>query len=347
MLDVLINFTFTVSYHVRRNISPNDMIPSSAAREVARDLGAPYYETSVLTQYGVHDVFLNAARVALIERRKLKFWNAQLRRIQRPLIQPPMNFPMPAAPKVKVLAQPCSDISTLVNNRSECDVTFLVGARTVEAHRICLAVASSFFEDLFSLESLAKLPPARRRKKRKSDNSNCYDDEQLRNKFPARFFPNNSVSSEQDYLLPDSDLDSLSTTDTEYESSVGGGISGSADSGGGVGAGSGSFLSCGGLSSRRTYHRQFSLVIPYDHPAVETIEIRFEENEVNPAHKSLKTYIRMNEQISARAFMVVVEYLYTGSLRPFEVELDEIRSTAELLQVSCFAQLILLKFDPK
>ncbi|KAK3791334.1 hypothetical protein RRG08_012518 [Elysia crispata] len=317
-----------------RNISPSDMIPSSSGREVARELGAPYYETSVLTQYGVQDVFLNAARVALLERRKLKFWNTQLRRIQRPHTQPPMNFPMPAPPKVKVLlAQPCS-ISTLINNRSECDVTFLVGARTVEAHRICLAVASKFFEDLFSLESLAKLPPARRRKKKKSDNSNCYDDEKLRTKFPARFFPNSSVSSEHDYLLPDSDLDSLSTTDTEYESSVGGGVSGSADSCGGMGSGSGGLLSSSGLSSRRTYHRQFPLVIPYDHPAVETIEIRFEEDEVNVSHKSLKTYIRMNEQISARAFMVVLEYLYTGSLRPFEVKLEEIRNTAELLQLT-------------
>ncbi|GFO14645.1 rho-related BTB domain-containing protein 1-like [Plakobranchus ocellatus] len=320
-----------------RNISLNDMIPPSAGREVARDLGAPYYETSVLTQYGVHDVFLNAARVALLERRKIKFWNAQLRRIQRPLIQPPMNFPMPTAPKVKVMLAPSgSEISALVNNRSECDVTFLVDARTFEAHRICLAVASRFFEDLFSLESLAKLPPARRRRKRKSNNSNCYDDEQLRSKFPARFFPSSSVSSEQDHLLPDSDLDSLSTTDTEYESSVGGGVSGSADSGGGVG--SGGFLSSGGLSSatglRRTYQRQFPLVIPYDHPAVETIEIRHEEEEGEVTSKTLKSYIRMNEQISAGAFMVVLEYLYTGSLRPFEVHLDEIRSTAELLQLT-------------
>ena len=70
-----------------RNIADKDIVTPETGREVAKDIGAPYYETSVLSQHGVEDLFINSVRAALIERRKIKFWSAQLRRVQRPLIQ--------------------------------------------------------------------------------------------------------------------------------------------------------------------------------------------------------------------------------------------------------------------
>nr|KAG5692538.1 hypothetical protein BaRGS_009488 [Batillaria attramentaria] len=73
-----------------KDIHEADIVTPAMGHEVAKDIGAPFYESSVLTKFGVSDIFINSVRAALIERRKLKFWNTQLRRVQRPLIQQPV-----------------------------------------------------------------------------------------------------------------------------------------------------------------------------------------------------------------------------------------------------------------
>ena len=45
------------------------MMPEEA-RTVARELGVPYYETSVLTYFGIDEMFENAIRAALCCRRQ-------------------------------------------------------------------------------------------------------------------------------------------------------------------------------------------------------------------------------------------------------------------------------------
>ncbi|KAG7259260.1 hypothetical protein CRUP_013143, partial [Coryphaenoides rupestris] len=47
---------------------------------VAKELGIPYYETSVFDQFGIKDIFDNAIRAALISRRHLQFWKSHLRK---------------------------------------------------------------------------------------------------------------------------------------------------------------------------------------------------------------------------------------------------------------------------
>uniref|UniRef100_A0A8C9PCG1 Rho-related BTB domain-containing protein 2 n=1 Tax=Spermophilus dauricus TaxID=99837 RepID=A0A8C9PCG1_SPEDA len=58
-----------------RPIKPNEILPPEKGREVAKELGIPYYETSVVAQFGIKDVFDNAIRAALISRRHLQFWS--------------------------------------------------------------------------------------------------------------------------------------------------------------------------------------------------------------------------------------------------------------------------------
>ncbi|KFP32307.1 Rho-related BTB domain-containing protein 2, partial [Colius striatus] len=48
-----------------RPIKPNEILPPEKGREVAKELGIPYYETSVVAQFGIKDVFDNAIRAAL------------------------------------------------------------------------------------------------------------------------------------------------------------------------------------------------------------------------------------------------------------------------------------------
>jgi len=57
------------------------------ARAVAKEIGVPYYETSVYTYYGVDQVFENAIRVALLARRSQRFWMTNLKHVRQPLLQ--------------------------------------------------------------------------------------------------------------------------------------------------------------------------------------------------------------------------------------------------------------------
>ena len=56
-----------------RPIKPNEILPPKKGREVAKELGIPYYELSVVVQFSIKDVFDNAIRAALISRWHLQF----------------------------------------------------------------------------------------------------------------------------------------------------------------------------------------------------------------------------------------------------------------------------------
>lgn len=56
-----------------------DLVMPDEARAVAKELGIAYYETSVLTYFGVNEVFENAIRAALISRRQQRFWMTNVR----------------------------------------------------------------------------------------------------------------------------------------------------------------------------------------------------------------------------------------------------------------------------
>lgn len=51
-----------------------DLVMPDEARAMAKELGIYYYETSVLTYFGVNEVFENAIRAALLARKQQRFW---------------------------------------------------------------------------------------------------------------------------------------------------------------------------------------------------------------------------------------------------------------------------------
>ena len=83
-------------------IKPNEILPPEKGREVAKELGLPCYETRVMAQFGIKDVFDNAIRAALISRRHQQFWKSYLRHVQRPLLQAPFLPPKPPPPLIVV-----------------------------------------------------------------------------------------------------------------------------------------------------------------------------------------------------------------------------------------------------
>lgn len=116
----------------------------------------PYYETSVVAQFGIKDVFDNAIRAALISRRHLQFWKSHLKKMQRPLLQAPFLPPKPPPPVIQVPDPPASRSwgpAALFCTPLCADVVFqLQGGQRVFAHRVYLATSCSKFYDLFTLE---------------------------------------------------------------------------------------------------------------------------------------------------------------------------------------------------
>ncbi|CAB1319371.1 unnamed protein product [Coregonus sp. 'balchen'] len=141
-------------------IKPTDILPPERGHEVAKELGIPYYETSIVAQFGVKDVFDNAIRSALISRRHLQFWKSHLKRVQRPLLQAPFLPPRPPRPVVGIPDPPPIDgeaPDSLFCQPLCADVLFLLqgGATRVFAHKVYLATSCSKFYDLFTLDLLA------------------------------------------------------------------------------------------------------------------------------------------------------------------------------------------------
>ncbi|XP_027765449.1 rho-related BTB domain-containing protein 2-like [Empidonax traillii] len=139
-------------------IKPSDILPPERGHEVAQELGVPYYETSVVAQFGVKDVFDNAIRAALVSRRHLQFWKSHLRKMQRPLLQAPFLPPKPPPPLIQVPEAPPGlggGPAALFRAPLCADVVFqLQGGHRVFAHRVFLATACSRFYDLFTLEGV-------------------------------------------------------------------------------------------------------------------------------------------------------------------------------------------------
>lgn len=143
---------------VFREISGDDILFPEDGRMVAQQIGAYYYETSVLEQFGIDFLFTNVVRAALIYKRDCHFWNnfGLLKGICRPVFQAPHLPPPRPGPEVEVPDAECSDsaLEDLLQSRSFCDVVFLVQNVPIAAHKVCLLAACSLFDALFLPTSL-------------------------------------------------------------------------------------------------------------------------------------------------------------------------------------------------
>ncbi|XP_074088426.1 rho-related BTB domain-containing protein 1 isoform X4 [Macrotis lagotis] len=139
-----------------RPIKRGDILPPERGREVAKELGIPYYETSVFDQFGIKDVFDNAIRAALISRRHLQFWKSHLKKVQKPLLQAPFLPPKAPPPVIKIPECPTTGMNEaayLLDNPLCADVMFVLqDEKHIFAHKIYLATSSSKFYDLFLME---------------------------------------------------------------------------------------------------------------------------------------------------------------------------------------------------
>lgn len=245
---------------------------------MAKDIGAPFYESSVLAKFGVNDIFINSIRAALIERRKVRFWNTQLRRVQRPLIQPPMILPPPTMPKVILVPpSPRTGIASLLSNHREGDVTFIARGHCLEAHKIVLAISSRFFKELFSCEQVIKIPP---------HHQHILQTELLQ----ALKFQSQSMSSENEHLL-----DNDQAISPEAISNI-------------------LVMNSSAAKTRNISMTTYPLTISFKHQAFESVEVRYQEDAYNSVQMCLRLFIILHSDITARAFQLVLEFLYSNQI---------------------------------
>nr|XP_033798769.1 rho-related BTB domain-containing protein 1 isoform X2 [Geotrypetes seraphini]XP_033798770.1 rho-related BTB domain-containing protein 1 isoform X2 [Geotrypetes seraphini]XP_033798771.1 rho-related BTB domain-containing protein 1 isoform X2 [Geotrypetes seraphini] len=279
-----------------RPIKRSDILPPEKGREVAKELGVPYYETSVFDQFGIKDVFDNAIRAALISRRHLQFWKSHLKKVQKPLLQAPFLPPKAPPPVIKIpecTATCNNDVGYLLDNPLCADVLFILqGLRHIFAHKIFLATSSSKFYDLFLMEREEPHP---------SVENNVKKEKPARDLFTRALSLNTEGDGDGRTLKPSganlrmSKSDGTLMVDIEDEEMFESGLASWSK----------------GFVSIRT------------------------EIQVNPVSKRLcpVTVVRMDSSIQPGPFKTVLRFLYTGELDENERDLMRVAQIAEILEV--------------
>lgn len=133
---------------------PEDVLLPEAGRNVAAKIGAQYYETSVLEEFGLEHIFINVIRAALVGRRARHFYLAMgpLKNVQQPELQEPHSTPRPPMPSVQPSRLSVEvNFSSLIGSSLFADVVFDVSGVVIGAHSACLATSSTVFCDLLSI----------------------------------------------------------------------------------------------------------------------------------------------------------------------------------------------------
>ena len=126
------------------------------ARSVARELNIPYYETSVLTYFGIDQVFENAIRAALCSKRAqslFRMTNFNLRRVMSPILQEPFCPPRPNLPDASNAESTFElDLARMARQQNHTDLIFLCGTVGFSAHRFMMASASPLLRRILTAD---------------------------------------------------------------------------------------------------------------------------------------------------------------------------------------------------
>ena len=150
-----------------QQIKECSIVSPGMGRQVAKEIGAMYYECSVMLMIGLEDVFINVIRAALCGQRAKRLLSKQLRKVLPPQIQVPYKPPRPKTPQVEVPPSTYhTDLVSLFNNKLYHDVEFAIQGMLIKAHKAVLVAASTNFSSLFAIklseeskESLNKICP--------------------------------------------------------------------------------------------------------------------------------------------------------------------------------------------
>ncbi|XP_053889884.1 rho-related BTB domain-containing protein 1 isoform X2 [Malaclemys terrapin pileata] len=282
-----------------RPIKRGDILPPERGREVAKELGIPYYETSVFDQFGIKDVFDNAIRAALISRRHLQFWKSHLKKVQKPLLQAPFLPPKAPPPVIKIPECPVTSMNEagyLLDNPLCADVMFVLQEQNhIFAHKIYLATSSSKFYDLFLMER---------------EESPDFSEIQCSTDKTSRDFLSRTSHLETD---DDSDEANLKTFDSKLPIPE---IDGT--------------LKMLELETEETSSTRRALS-----SLGKGFVSMHKEIQINPVsnRKCPVTVVKMDSSVQPGPFKTVLQFLYAGQLDESEKDLTRLAQIAEILEV--------------
>ena len=299
-------------------IKPNEILPPEKGREVAKELGLPCYETRVMAQFSIKDVFHNAIRAALISRRHQQFWKSYLRHVQRPLLQAPFltRPPKPPPPLIVVPDPPSSSeecAAHLLEDPLCADVILVLQERVrIFAHKIYLSTSSSKFYDLFLMDlSEEGLGGALESGGPCSEDHRGHPDQH-------HHHHHHHHHHGRDFLLRAASFDVCESVE---EGGGSGPIGLRASTSDGILRGNGTGYLPGRGRVLSSWSRAF-------------VSIQGEMTEEPLTYKSrLMVVVKMDNSIQPGPFRTVLKYLYTGELDENERDLMHIAHIAELLEV--------------
>lgn len=281
-----------------RPIKRGDILPPERGREVAKELGIPYYETSVFDQFGIKDVFDNAIRAALISRRHLQFWKSHLKKVQKPLLQAPFLPPKAPPPVIKIPECPVTSMNEagyLLDNPLCADVMFVLQEQNhIFAHKIYLATSSSKFYDLFLMEC---------------EESPDFSEIQCTTDKTSRDFLSRTSHLETD---DDSDEANLKTFDAKLPTPETDGT-----------------LKMLELETEESSTRRALSSLGKGFVSMH------KEIQINPVsnRKCPVTVVKMDSSVQPGPFKTVLQFLYAGQLDESEKDLTRLAQIAEILEV--------------
>lgn len=276
----------------------SDLVMPDQARAIARELGIHYYETSVLSYYGVNEVFENAIRSALMARRQQRFWMTNLKKVQRPLLQAPFKPPKPPVPEIQVLQSNYdSHMREMWIQQAHTDVIFVAGSVGFTAHRFMLASASPLLHRILMTDFSNEL------------NTRSSSESSMVSTF--------GEATQGDF---NDDTEHLIRVETGKPSRVWEQLKRRSSC---------QILTCDS-------NRRLDVSREMDHPAFSSIRVQQCEgldHRGNPS-SSLQTVITLSKLITPQAMNQVLQFMYTGTIDSQYCELQEIRQAAEFLELS-------------
>jgi Rho-related BTB domain-containing protein 1/2 len=303
-----------------RQVHEKDLVMPDQGRAAAREMGMPYFETSVLTFFGVNEVFENAIRAALCARRTQRFWMTNLKRVMKPFLQEPFCPPRPTLPDPAVSPSTYhGDLLSLYQDSMLCDVIFVCGSVGFSGHKFLLSAVSPLLHRIFTMDLSSDL----------STRSSSETSLASSNFGSSAAFP--EFNDETECLIKSEN----STPCHSLRSSLapGGGHRDSAKS----------------LSSRTILRRSsFSglskedvllkpgVFRPLNHPAFQSLHIQHCQslNADGKVVSSVQTVLTCTKLVSPQAMSQVIKFLYTGDIQDTIVHVGALRQAAEYLELA-------------
>jgi len=307
-----------------RQVHEKDIVMPDQGRAAAREMGMPYFETSVLTFFGVNEVFENAIRAALCSRRNQRFWMTNLRRVMKPSLQEPFCPPRSSLPEPSVSVS-CyyDDMAKLFEDSALSDVIFVCGSVGFSGHKFLLSSVSPLLNRLFTMDLSSDLP------------TRSNSDTSLASSFFGSTTAFSEINDETECLIKSERSTPCHSLRSSLASSN-------------VPKGSAKSLSSRAIVRRSSFNGMSkedvllkpAVFRPLNHPAFQSLHVQHCQsfNADGKVVSSVQTVLTCTKLVSPQAISQVIKFLYTGKIDTTIVNIGALRQAAEYLEIADLSQ---------